>query len=178
MRTLKLEYYPESIILVTPAEPVNDFSSPEVFAVLVDEMFKAMKYNLGLGLAAPQIGLSQRIFVAEERDGSLEAFFNPVILDSSKKQTYDIEACLSIPGLTANIKRPIEITLQYQDIRGIYHIRDIDGGLARVVQHEIDHLDGWLFPFYLIPGAVKGEFKPRVWSLYDELTDNSLELYG
>ena len=120
---------------------------------LVADMFETMYAEPGIGLAAPQVGVSQRLVViasvAEDEAG--EKMCAPLVLVnpaitwfSDDRVAYD-EGCLSVPGITEVVDRPRAIQFRYTDLEGEDHERDAEGLLARVVQHELDHLDGILF---------------------------------
>lgn len=111
---------------------------------LVDDMFETMHEASGAGLAAPQIDLSIRLFVAEYEEQRI-ALLNPEIV-KSEGEALGTEGCLSIPGYYGcNIRRAEQIVVKAQDIRGKPVRRRFEGWFARIVQHEIDHLDGVLF---------------------------------
>jgi peptide deformylase len=120
-------------------------SDPKAVADLVSDMFATMKAEGGVGLAAPQVGRSVRVFVSAA-DGSLQAFINPVIKSSARKEIWWEEGCLSLPRLLGQVKRPQGVTVSAQDETGRRRTVKADDLLARVIQHEIDHLDGILFP--------------------------------
>ena len=116
---------------------------------LIAEMRRSMKDADGIGLSANQIGLNIRVFVAQvqDKDGSMKFYsvFNPQ-LDSSSKDTVPYEeGCLSVPGLFGSVERPEKISITCQDKSGKKIKMKAWGLLARVFQHEIDHLDGKLF---------------------------------
>jgi len=125
---------------------------------LVEDMFETMYNASGVGLAAPQIGKGIRLFVidAEPMDeeklkGAKIAFINPLkIAENGELWPYE-EGCLSLPGIREEVKRPEQITLQYQTPDGEIKTETFTGMLARVVQHEYDHLEGKLFIDYLSP---------------------------
>jgi peptide deformylase len=111
---------------------------------LADEMFETMHAAAGVGLAAPQIARSIRIFVAEYEDHRV-AMVNPEIV-RAEGESMGTEGCLSIPGYVGdNIRRAEKIVVKGQDVRGKPIKINADGWFARVLQHEIDHLDGILF---------------------------------
>lgn len=119
---------------------------------LVTELHKVRKLDGGIGLAAPQIGVETRVVVigmgglqSEGVEDFAKAFFNPEITEFSKTQEYMIEGCLSFPGLFVKVKRPTEITFTYEDEDGTKFYDHLSGITARIVQHEIDHLDGITF---------------------------------
>ena len=119
---------------------------------LVREMHKVRKRDGGIGLAAPQIGVETRVIVIGmgdfQSDGTEEfakAFFNPKITEYSEGVEYMMEGCLSFPGLFVKVKRPKEITFTYEDLDGTKYVDHLSGITSRIVQHEIDHLDGITF---------------------------------
>lgn len=115
-------------------------------AILVDAMFDTMAEADGIGLAAPQVGVSKRLFVVDtRRPGEKMVFINPEIIETSQEVCSREEGCLSIPGMYYDIVRPSEITVQAQDLNGKAFITRASGMLARVIQHENDHLNGVLF---------------------------------
>jgi peptide deformylase len=111
---------------------------------LIDDMFETMQAANGAGLAAPQIDLSLRIFVAEYEDRRI-AVINPEII-KAEGEVLGSEGCLSIPGYYGdNIRRAESVVVKGQDIHGKDIRLRAEGWLARILQHEIDHLDGILF---------------------------------
>jgi len=131
-------------VLREKTEPIKTFDNG--LAILVDAMFETLEEADGLGLAAPQIGVSKRIFVVDtRRQGERLAFINPDILETSHEQGPYEEGCLSIPGMYYNIVRPLEVTIQAQDVTGKSFVTKASGILARTIQHEFDHLNGVLF---------------------------------
>jgi peptide deformylase len=111
---------------------------------LIDDMFETMHAARGVGLAAPQIALSLRVLVAEFEDDKV-ALVNPEIVKAEGEEL-GTEGCLSIPGYVGdNIRRATKITVKAQDARGKPIKVRAEGWFARVLQHEIDHLDGILF---------------------------------
>jgi peptide deformylase len=120
---------------------------------LVEDMFQTMYDARGIGLAAPQIGLSQRLIVLDVNEEGAEpmALLNPVVAEfTGPREKYE-EGCLSIPGVSAHVERPVACVVDALDQRG-NPVRIAAGGmLARCLQHEIDHLDGVLFIDRLSP---------------------------
>ncbi len=98
----------------------------------------------GLGLSAPQLGALKRVFVARVRN-KIKAFVNPKILKFSKKEVNYLEGCFSVPELYGHVMRPAEIDLESSDKQGKKSTSHYKGLPARIVQHEIDHLEGVLF---------------------------------
>ncbi|HLJ56858.1 MAG TPA: peptide deformylase [Chthonomonadaceae bacterium] len=131
-------------VLRKPARPVTRFNAETTR--LIKRMVQIMRDAKGLGLAAPQIGESTRIIIydADEKDG-LRVIVNPTILSRSGEQTEPKEGCLSIPGLQGVVKRANELKVRGYDERNRPVARRVKGLEARVIQHEIDHLDGILF---------------------------------
>ncbi len=121
---------------------------------LLDDMFETMYEEAGMGLAANQVGLDMNFAVIdishEEDDESPRIIINPVILESSGSDDRE-EGCLSIPEIRATISRPEEVLVQYQDPTGETHQEQFDGLLARVIQHEVDHLNGVFYIDHLTP---------------------------
>lgn len=120
---------------------------------LVDDMVETMREAPGVGLAAPQVGLSQRLIVVEyDEDDQIEdspkklyVVANPEIIKTSDETEMGIEGCLSIPGLVGDVERNLEIVVRGQNRRGQPVKIKAKGWLARIFQHEIDHLDGVLY---------------------------------
>ncbi len=132
----------ENPILRQKAKKVHRFDSS--LSKLVEDMFETMHEAHGVGLAAPQIALSIRVFVAEYEDRKL-ALFNPEIIKMEGEESGS-EGCLSIPGYVGeNIRRATKIVVKGQDVRGKNVRITAEGWFARILQHEIDHLDGILF---------------------------------
>jgi peptide deformylase len=135
-----------SSVLRRKADPVEDFG-PEL-KQLVQDMLDTVVAEEGVGLAAPQVGKSVRLIVLnipqENQESLMMPMLNPEILDSGGELEIE-EGCLSIPGIRENVKRPEWIRLRYQDLDRKQHEIETDGVMSRVVQHEVDHLDGILF---------------------------------
>jgi len=143
-----LIYY-GSALLKEAAQEVADID--DNIADIIDSMFKVMYKANGIGLAAPQIGLSSRIIVIDtkEDDSSPIAIINPVIKQKSDTLAAYEEGCLSLPGITSDVIRPERILVSGLDPNGKEIEIEAEGLLARVLQHEIDHLDGILFIDYI-----------------------------
>jgi peptide deformylase len=132
----------ENPILRQKAKKVHRFDPS--LQKLVNDMFETMHANNGAGLAAPQIAQSIRVFVAEYEDQRV-AMFNPEIV-KSEGEVIGTEGCLSIPGyIGTNIRRAERITVKGQDAKGKALRINVEGWFARILQHEIDHLDGILY---------------------------------
>jgi peptide deformylase len=134
---------------------------------LIKDMFETMYAANGVGLAAPQVGQSIRLFIvdaspfAEDEDGKptedahlkdfKKVFINPYIVEEEGEEWSFEEGCLSIPGIREEVERQPRIVLQYQDEHFKEHEQEFEGYAARVIQHEHDHLDGILFTDHLPP---------------------------
>ncbi len=130
-------------VLREPCEPVKTFDS--ALKVLVDAMFDTLTEADGVGLAGPQVGVNQRLFVIDIRGEEKRAYINPQILETSMEQVPYEEGCLSIPGVWHDVVRPAKVTVQAQDVNGKAFVVHAEGLLARAIQHENDHLNGTLF---------------------------------
>ena len=122
-------------------------------AGLVDAMYETMYENIGVGLAAAQIGVLKRLFTYDVGDGP-RAIINPEIVEADGEVVFD-EGCLSIPELRFEIVRPQKITLRGVDLHGQEIVIEDDEFLARALQHEMDHLDGVLLLDRLEPADRK-----------------------
>jgi len=119
---------------------------------LVEDMFETMYNANGVGLAAPQVGKSLRVFVIDTDpidDGDepkiKQAFINPKILDEEGEEWAFEEGCLSIPNIREDVERKPNIRIKYFDENWDEHEKEFDGFVARVIQHEYDHIEGVLF---------------------------------
>ncbi|MBI4893086.1 MAG: peptide deformylase [Acidobacteria bacterium] len=134
-------------VLETKAAPVTQFGTPELRS-LVDNMFETMYANKGVGLAAPQVAVSQRLTVidpsAGEDPNAKLVLINPEFIVKEGAQVGE-EGCLSIPGFREDVKRAAKVRLRAQNVEGGTFEVDGEELLARAMQHEIDHLDGVLF---------------------------------
>ncbi len=140
-------YTVPSPVLIEKTKQITDFGSE--FQILVDKMFMTMRLVPGVGLAAPQVGESLKLFVVEYIDEEkqsikLYTIANPKIEWRSFEQELGIEGCLSIPRLQANVERSKAMGISGLDRYGKKLEIEADGYLARIFQHEIDHLNGIL----------------------------------
>ncbi len=167
--TLRTIIQPDNPVLRRKARRVVSFDRR--FQRLVDDMLKTMQEASGIGLAAPQVGVSQRVFVVRLPDDSEEAreefgadagaqhvIVNPKLVRVSRELEEGVEGCLSIPGYLGTVERPDAVTLKGQDRNGVALRIRAEGWLARVFQHELDHLNGILFT----------EIATKVWRPEDE----------
>jgi peptide deformylase len=133
-------------VLHRPAEPVGDITHD--IDALVDDMIQTMYAAPGIGLAAPQVGVSARIFVCDISVGrnpaDLLIFINPEFVERDGMQLEE-EGCLSVPGFNATVARPSRAVLKGLNRHGEPQSVEASGLLARCFQHEMDHLDGTLF---------------------------------
>jgi peptide deformylase len=149
---LKIVKYGEPV-LETPAKNVEKFGTAEL-KQLVDDMFETMYANKGIGLAAPQVAVSQRLTVidpsaGEDPDAKI-VLINPEILEKQGTQLGE-EGCLSIPGFREDVRRALKVRVRAQKIDGEFFETDGEELLSRAMQHEIDHLNGILFLSHLSP---------------------------
>lgn len=132
--------FPERSLMI-PSVVVEDFNLIE--PDLVDAMFNTLEAYSGVGLAAPQIGKNIRLCIVSHQTDRLE-LFNPVITKQENPSS-EVEACLSIPRYKEWVTRFNNIEVEYQDRTGAKHALVATGMLARIIQHEVDHLDGILY---------------------------------
>ena len=159
---LRIDNPEEKDILKTKSVRVKQFDKS--LRSLADDMIETMRASEGVGLAAPQIGVLRRIVVVEVpaeneelEDGTLKeikpaelfVLVNPEIVEPSTDRFVMLEGCLSLPGWYGEVPRPAQVTVRYQDLQGKEHkIKHADARgytIGRIVQHELDHLDGILF---------------------------------
>lgn len=126
---------------------------------LVKDMFEVMYANDGVGLAAPQLGVSLRIIVMD--DGKPRAMINPQIVYRSEEKIVGEEGCLSVPEIFENVERSKEVIVKYTDENGIEQEERFVDYSARIVQHEYDHLDGILF-IDLIPAERRAAIREKL----------------
>jgi peptide deformylase len=138
-------------LLRARVKPVNDFSTVQDYCDLLTSSLRTLA---GAGLAANQLGIDADIFVAEVRktemfpdreESGLHVILNAEIYEHSEETTLDWEGCFSVPGYLGQVPRYNWIKLRYHDSDGQTHDSDVSGYLARVFQHEIDHLNGFVY---------------------------------
>ncbi|UOM35170.1 peptide deformylase [Acuticoccus sp. I52.16.1] len=139
-------------VLRRVAEPVT--AVDDRIKSLADDMLETMYAAPGIGLAAPQIGISERLVVLDvatedDAEPAPMVLINPEIVARSEETSVYEEGCLSIPDYTEDVERPARVTVRYLDREGAERTVDADGLLATCLQHEIDHLNGVLFVDYL-----------------------------
>jgi peptide deformylase len=130
-------------ILRKKSQPVKNILDPELQKML-PEMVETMIKKDGVGLAAPQIGKNIRLVTIRFKNNNL-ILFNPVIVKKSIFKEWDEEGCLSVPNVFGDVKRNKKIVVEYFDASEKKQILEAQGLLARIVQHELDHLDGIIF---------------------------------
>ena len=140
-------------VLSSVADPVSDPTSPEINK-LVNDMVDTMLDAPGVGLAAPQVHVAKRVvvyYVPEDRDENgigepITALINPVLTTIGTEQDYATEACLSLPDMSGQVPRYLNLHVKADLLNGGTFERDVSGFHARLLQHECDHLDGILYP--------------------------------
>ena len=148
-----------SEVLRKVAEPAN-LSQKDKVATLVTDLWDTLRKSEGCGLAAPQIGVSLRVFVVDGDvmadvypylKGFKRVFVNPVILEESAEQCEYNEGCLSVPGIYADVRRPESVTIEYYDADLNRQCEKFDKFACRMILHEFSHLDGVLFTDLVAP---------------------------
>ena len=132
-------------LLRQKAEPVLPEEINDDLRAFIDEMFDVMIKLDGVGFAGPQAGVSKRFFIALADDEVRRVFINPQIISTSQELCDFEEGCLSIPKTYETIKRPAKVTVQAFNEKGRPFTIEAEGLLARIIQHEYDHLEGILF---------------------------------
>jgi peptide deformylase len=149
MAILPIRIYPDPVLRVK-CRPVTEFD--EKLRKLAADMVETMHAAPGIGLAAPQVGVDQRLAVVDlsvgEDPAQVYVFINPEIV-GRKGQATDVEGCLSLPGYTEKVDRPEWVRVRAHDLEGNPFEVEADDWLARAICHELDHLDGVLFVDYL-----------------------------
>jgi peptide deformylase len=146
MKVLCFENNPEAYSDTTlrqKADPVKNINDD--LRKTAAEMLASMHKEKGVGLAGPQIGLLKRIFVTHAEGDVPRVFINPTIIWTSQEQVKYEEGCLSVPGIWADVIRPGSVKIQAWNENGKAFTLEASGMLARVIQHEYDHLEGILF---------------------------------
>jgi len=145
-------------VLRQVAAPVTEVT-PQIKRIIAD-MTDTMWHQVGIGLAAPQVGLSYRILVMDDGKGGAEALLNPVI-ESRTGTVREEEGCLSVPGIFAEAERAKTIRVSAMDIEGNPISFEASGLKSRLVQHELDHLDGVLF-IDRLPPVTRDRIKKKI----------------
>ena len=145
-------------VLRQVAAPVREIT-PEIKQIIAD-MTETMWHQVGIGLAAPQVGLPHRILVMDDGKRGVQTLINPVI-ESRTGTVREEEGCLSLPGIFAEVERSRAITVSAIDADGQPVSFEASGLKARVVQHELDHLDGVLF-IDRLPPVTRDRIKKKI----------------
>ena len=138
LREIRLE---EDPILRKKSREITEVT--DRIKILLEDMVETMEDANGVGLAAPQVGILRRAIVMDIGEGPIK-MINPEILEEEGEEI-DVEGCLSVPGRSGTVSRPESIKVNYLDIDGKENILEAEGLLARVICHEVDHLDGILY---------------------------------
>ena len=167
MALLQIRHYPDPV-LKQKAEPVTEFT-PEL-RQLAQDMVETMYAAPGVGLAAPQVGVSKRLTVIDcapkDEEPALLVLVNPEII-ARQGECHEEEGCLSVPGYYAKVDRSAQVRVRFQDLDGTAHVIEADGLMAIACQHEIDHLDGVLFVDHLSP-LKRSMFRKKWQKLQDQ----------
>jgi peptide deformylase len=158
----QIRQYPDAALKMQ-ARPVDQFD--EQLVKLVDRMKQLMHDASGIGLAATQVGVLQRLFVFQPADDEARAVVNPQLVELSEETEVSDEGCLSIQGVTVPVERSLRVTLVGQDEHGEDVRYELEGYEARCAQHETDHLDGVLMIDRTTPAARKEALailRPRI----------------
>ncbi|MBU0577892.1 peptide deformylase [Patescibacteria group bacterium] len=149
---LNIETGRDNPILRKESDGVKEITKKTI--KLIKDMEETMVVAKGAGLAAPQVGINVRIILITLDNKKILTLINPKIISASDKTAVDEEGCLSLPGEWGKVRRPFEITVQFQTIKGRQLVMKFDNFEAREIQHEIDHLDGVLFVDHLGEGDI------------------------
>jgi peptide deformylase len=158
----QIRQYPDSALKMK-ARPVEEFDHE--LKSLVDRMKLLMVQANGIGLAATQVGVLRRVFVFQNEDEDVLALVNPEIVELAEESEVADEGCLSIQGITVPVERSLEVTIAGKDENGEEVRYELDGYVARCVQHETDHLDGVLMIDRTTPEARRealAVLRPRI----------------
>lgn len=172
MRILPLAYYGDPILRIR-AKPITEIT--EELLKLINEMKETMNASGGVGLAAPQVHHSIRLFLARISDpdfetGEMKVFINPILSNPSQERWTISEGCLSVPTIHGNVERPQEITVNYMNEYGEQKTSNAKGWEARVIMHENDHLDGHFFIDHLDKETLKS-ITPELLNLHQRIHD-------
>jgi peptide deformylase len=166
MALLKIRHYPDPV-LKQVAAPVAEFD--EALRRLVEDMAETMYAAPGVGLAAPQVGVSRRLALidcsARDEEAQLLVLVNPQIIER-EGDSFEEEGCLSVPEYYARVARSARVKVRFFDLDGRERVIEADGLTAIACQHEIDHLDGVLFVDHLSP--LKRSIFRKKWKKIEE----------
>lgn len=155
MTILKIVTHPNDI-LTMPAKEVTKFDAK--LAQLLDDMYDTMVAADGIGLAAPQVGVSKRVAIVDLGEGQdVIEMINPVVVAIGGKEV-EVEGCLSFPDIYGEVERPFYVKIEAEDRDGNLYELEAEDYEARAIQHEIDHLNGILFTSKIIRYVTPDEF--------------------
>ncbi|WP_342525871.1 peptide deformylase [Chryseomicrobium sp. FSL W7-1435] len=155
MTILKIVEHPNEI-LTTPAQKVTVFDKK--LGILLDDMYETMMAADGIGLAAPQVGVSKRIAIVDLGEGQeIIEMINPEIVAIGGKEV-EVEGCLSFPDIYGEVERPYYVKIEAEDRDGNLYELEAEDYEARAIQHEIDHLNGILFTSKILRYVTPDEF--------------------
>lgn len=171
MSLLPILRYPDPRLKAI-SKPVTVFD--ERLKTLIKDMAETMYDAPGIGLAAPQVNIQEQIVIIDisENRNALQVFINPKIITASPEKSLAEEGCLSVPGIYEKVERPAHITVSAQDINGNFFETRAQDLLAVCLQHEIDHLNGFMFVDYLSP-LKRNRIKNKMLKDQREQTKNS-----
>jgi len=137
-------------IIILGDERLHEKSPPvesygDELGELAEDMFRTLSAKKGLGLAAVQVGVLTRVFITQLPEDGQRVFVNPTIIETSEELVEIEEGCLSVPRMYESLRRPVRVRVQAFTVKGKPYTLEAGGMLARVIQHELDHLDGILF---------------------------------
>ena len=146
----EIKKYGETVLreIAQEVDKIDD----EILEIL-DNMVETMRSAKGVGLAAPQVGISKRIFLCDQGDGVVRKVINPLITPLTEKLMDYEEGCLSVPGIYKKVQRPEKIKIEYLNEKGESVTEEVEGFLAIIMQHEYDHLNAVLFVDKVSPMA-------------------------
>ncbi len=170
MALMKIYHYPEPV-LSKKAESIIDID--DSIRQVATDMIETMYAAPGIGLAAPQVGISKRLIVLDcggrDEESQLLVAINPEIITATG-ESFEEEGCLSVPGYYCKIKRNAEVTVRYLDLDGTEQTLATDGLQAVAFQHEIDHLNGVLFVDHL-SSLKRGLFKKKYKKILEQMEE-------
>ncbi len=170
MALLKIRHYPDPV-LKKVAKPVTEFD--DSLRQLAHDMAETMYAAPGVGLAAPQVGISKRLTVIDcsgrDEDAQLLIMVNPEIL-SGEGESCEEEGCLSVPEYYSKVNRSTTVKVRFQDLDAKSHVIEAHGLTSIACQHEIDHLDGILFVDHLSP-LKRSIFRKKWKKIQEHLTE-------
>ncbi len=170
MALLKIRHYPDPV-LKKVADPVTEFD--DCLRQLVHDMAETMYAAPGVGLAAPQVGISKRLTVidcsARDEEAQLLVLVNPEIINQDG-ESFEEEGCLSVPEYYAKVSRSARVKVRFQDLDAKTHVVEAQGLTSIACQHEIDHLNGILFVDHLSP-LKRSMFRKKWKKIQEHLTE-------